>query len=114
MPLPELDVERLRDYCQAKVPDHALHQVRIELDLSPGAATIVEVRAPWREDFGPEWTRMPVARLRYVQRTGFWTLHHRDRNGRFRRYPFTGPSAKVAVLIDEIERVAPEKAKAAA
>lgn len=103
MPLPELDVERLRDYCQAKVPDHALHQVRIELDLSPGAATIVEVRAPWREDFGPEWTRMPVARLRYVQRTGVWTLYHRDRHGRFHRYPLTGPSAKIKVLIDEID-----------
>lgn len=102
--LPERDVERLRDYCQAKVPDDALDQVRVELDLSPGAATIVEVRAPWREDFGPEWTRSPVARLRYVQRTGVWTLYSRDRHGRFHRYPFTGPSAKIDVLIAEIER----------
>jgi hypothetical protein len=58
--LPDLDVERLRDYCQAKVPDHVLQQIRVELDLSPGAATVVEIRAPWREDYGPEWTRMPI------------------------------------------------------
>lgn len=104
MALPELGVERLRDYCQAKVPDHALHQVRVELDLSPGAATVVEVRAPWREDYGRDWTRMPIARLRYVQRTRVWTLYHRDRHGRSHRYPFVGPSNNVDVLIAEIDR----------
>ena len=109
MPLPEHDVELLRDYCQAKVPDHALHQVRMELELTPGAATIVEVRAPWREDFGPDWTRSPVARLRYTQKTGIWVLYSRDYRGhpdppRFRRYPFVGPSARIGVLIDELDR----------
>ena len=103
MPLPEHDVERLRDYCQSKVSDHALDQVRIELELSLSAATGVEVRAPWREDCGPEWTRLPIARLRYTQRTGTWTLYARDRNQRFHRYPFVAPSRDVNALIAEID-----------
>lgn len=104
MALPEHDVKRLRDYCQTKIPEHALDQVRIELELSPGAATIVEVRAPWREDYGPKWTRSPIARLRYTQRTGTWTLYARDRHQRFHRYPFVEPSADVTALIAEIDR----------
>ncbi|MBA2346930.1 MAG: DUF3024 domain-containing protein [Solirubrobacterales bacterium] len=109
MPLPEHDVEKLRDFCQARVPDRALDQVRVELELSPGAATIVEVRAPWREDYGPDWTRSALARLRYTMRTGVWTLYSRNFRGpidppKFRRYPFVGPSAKIEVLIEEIER----------
>jgi hypothetical protein len=104
VPLPELDVQRLRDYCQARVPDRALHQVRVELDLSPGAATIVEVRAPWRKDYGPEWTRRPIARLRYTTKTATWTLYHTDQNQKYHRYPYTPPSAKINLLINEIDR----------
>ncbi len=45
-------------------------QVRVEAEVDTRAVTIVERRPPWREDFGREWTRSPIARLRYVQRTG--------------------------------------------
>ena len=65
--------------------------------------TIVERRAPWREDFGPEWTRSPIARLRYVQRTGVWTLYWRDRNACWHRYDRVGPSARIEVLLDELD-----------
>ena len=32
--------------------------------------TIVECRPPWREDTGTEWTRFPIARLRYSKLRG--------------------------------------------
>lgn len=69
----------------------------------------VAPRMRWREDFGPDWTRSPVARLRYTQKTGVWVLYSRDYRGhpdppRFRRYPFVGPSARSGVLIDELDR----------
>ena len=102
--LPELDVARARRYCEQKVPAHARHQVRVEVEVEPRALTIVERRAPWREDLGPEWSRSPIARLRYVQRTGVWTLHWRDRNARWHRYDRVGPSARIDVLLDELDR----------
>ncbi|TVT23219.1 DUF3024 domain-containing protein [Amycolatopsis rhizosphaerae] len=43
--------------------------------------TILEVRAPWREDFGPDWTRRPVAQLRYDG--SHWRLYWPDRNTRW-------------------------------
>lgn len=47
------------------MPPHATHQVRLEVEVQGTAVTIVECRAPWRADVEPEWTRFPIARLRY-------------------------------------------------
>jgi len=68
------------------------------------AVTIVERRAPWRPDFGPERTAGPVARLRDVHKYRHWTLFWRDRNQRWHRYDLVEPTADVTVLLGEIER----------
>ena len=65
MGLPELDVARVQRWCAGRVLEHALHQVRVECEVAPRHLTIIERRAPWREDFGPEWSSFPIARLRY-------------------------------------------------
>jgi hypothetical protein len=41
------------------VPEHALHQVRVECEVAARHLTIVERRAPWREDFGPGVDQFP-------------------------------------------------------
>jgi len=102
--LPEADVARVRELCATRVPDHARHQVRVELDESPQALTIIECRPPWREDNGPDWTRSPIARLRYVGTTRLWTLYYRRHTGRWERYPLLPPTRRIGELIDEIDR----------
>jgi hypothetical protein len=97
-------VARVQRWCADRVPEHARHQVRIECEIDRLFLTIVERRAPWRADFGPEWTRLPVARLRFTAAPATWTLHWRDRNLRFHRYHLIEPSANVSRLIDEIDR----------
>lgn len=81
--LPGLDVAAIRHYCEQRVAPHALHQVRVEAQVNARSVTIVERRAPWREDYSPEWTTLGIARLRYVAKTGLWTLYWRDRNQRW-------------------------------
>ena len=63
--LPEPDITRVRRWCEQRVPEHARDQVRMECDAGARHLTIVECRPPWREGTGPEWTRFPIARLRY-------------------------------------------------
>lgn len=104
MALPGLDVAAIRHFCEQRVPPHALQQVRIEADISPTAVTIVEVRRPWREDYGREWTRGGVARLRYVAKYEHWVLYWRDRNQKRHLYDLLEPSPDVLVLLDEIDR----------
>jgi len=86
------------------VPEHARHQVRVECQIAPGHLTIVERRAPWREDLGPEWTSFPIARLRYTITERSWTLFWRDRNLRFHIYDLLAPLNRVEDLLNELDR----------
>ena len=100
---PPIDVAAIRAYCDGRVPAQFLDQLRVDAVVDGNAVTIVERRPPWREDFGPEWTAGPVARLRYTHKAATWSLFWRDRNQRWHRYTRIGPSARITVLLDEIE-----------
>ncbi|MGH3982521.1 MAG: DUF3024 domain-containing protein [Pseudonocardiaceae bacterium] len=85
-------------------PRGARHQVQVDCDLAPRHLTIVERRAPWREDHGSEWTRLPIARLRYTKASKTWTLYWRGCNLRFHAYHRIGPSTSINDLLAEIDR----------
>lgn len=104
MPIPEIELVRVKRFCDERVPAEAADQVRLEAEVEDGVITIVERRAPSHPVHGPEWTRLPIARLRYAEGTKLWTLYWRDRNLRFRRYDRLPPSPKLSVLLEEIAR----------
>ena len=43
--LPELDIARVRRWCEQRVPEHVRDQVRVECDISPRHLTILECLA---------------------------------------------------------------------
>ncbi len=102
--LPELDVARVRRWCDQRVPEHVRDQVRVECEVGPRHLTIVERRPHWNANADSEWTRFPIARLRYTMADKSWTLYWRDRNLRFHIYDLVAPSARVDDLLEEIER----------
>ncbi len=61
-------------------------------------------RAPWRPDDRSEWTRFPIARIRYAANTKAWTLYWRDRNLRFHLYNRVAPTTSIEDIIIEIGR----------
>jgi Protein of unknown function (DUF3024) len=101
VPPPGLDVAAIRHYCEQRVPPHALDQVRIEVDVEPRAVMVMECRAPWRKDFGPEWTRRGIARFRWTAKHQCWTLYCSDRNQRWHLYDLVEPTRDVLRLLDE-------------
>jgi hypothetical protein len=101
--LPETDVARVQRWCRARVPEHVRDEVRVEADVAGRHLTIVECRPPWRAEFGPEWTRFPIARLRYTQGTRLWSLYWRDRNLEFHEYNRVPASASVEELLAEVD-----------
>ncbi len=103
MAIPETAVAAVQRFCDERVPPQALHQVRLEVQVGPTALTIVERRAPWRPDYGPEWSTFPIARFRYTARTKLWTLYWRDRNLAFRLYDLVGPSRSIEVLLTAVD-----------
>jgi Protein of unknown function (DUF3024) len=106
--LPETDIARINRWAEqenARIPPHAREEVRIEFDVDDRSVTILECRTPWDpERMGPEWTRVPVARLRYTRSRREWTLYWPNRNSKFHRYDLVQPTTDVDALLDEIDR----------
>ena len=103
--IPDLDLARIRKYCADRVPERALNQVRMEADVRGSSVTILECRAPWREDFGPEWSRRGMAKLKYDSANNLWTLYWADRNGRFHLFDLIEPGSVVELLAEiELDR----------
>jgi hypothetical protein len=86
------------------VPEPVRDQVRVEVDVADRHMTIMECRPPWRPGFGTEWTRFPIARLRYTKVTRQWSLYWRDRNLHFHEYDRVPSSESVEDLLAEIDR----------
>lgn len=87
--IPELDQHRITRWVEVRIadlPDAARDKIRYELDVTATTVTILECRPPWRADYGPNWTRFPIARLRYTKTRRQWSLYSRDRNLRFHLY----------------------------
>jgi len=101
--LPDVDVARVQRWCQERVPEGVRDRIRVEVDVADRQMTIVECHPPWRDDMGPEWTRFPVARLRYTRSTGLWSLLWRDRNLRFHTYDRVPASPRVEDLLTEVD-----------
>ncbi|MDP1821466.1 MAG: DUF3024 domain-containing protein [Acidimicrobiales bacterium] len=57
----------------------------------------------WREDYGPESTRRPIARLRYVKARREGSLYWRDRHSKFHVYDQTPPTPSIRDLLEEVE-----------
>lgn len=106
--LPETDLARINRWVQAqnnRIPPHAREEVRIEAGFNDRSVTILECRPPWDPaGMGSEWTRVPVARLRYTKSRREWTLYWPDRNSRFHRYDLAQPTTDVVALLDEVDR----------
>ncbi len=103
--LPELvkkGVERdVGRYCEQRVLPHIRDKIRIEYEIRGNSVTIIERRPPWREDFGPEWSRLTVAQLRYEEEK--WALYWSDRNGKWHPYDLFEPTPDLSAALTEID-----------
>ena len=104
--LPETDVARVHRWVadrNEQVPAEARDQVRYELDIDQRSVTIQECRPPWKPENGPEWTRFPIARLRFTTARKEWSIYQRDRNLKFHRYDLFDPTPSIQTALDEID-----------
>ena len=78
MLVPETHLRQIARWCEAKVPERARELMRFEPAVQGANVTILEARAPRKEEVGPEWIRHPKARLRYDGSS--WWLYWPDRD----------------------------------
>jgi len=107
MPLPTLvktlAEKKVDEFCKKRVPAHVLDKVNLSYKISGNSITIFENRAPWHKDM-KEWTSMPIAQIRYNEKTGEWTLYCADRNNRWHKYEGLLPTKNIDQILAEIDR----------
>ena len=81
---------------------HVRDKVRLAFKFRDSSATIFEERAPWREEI-TEWTSMPVAQMRYDEKTGKWTLYCAVQKNKWHEYPELEPTKKLDAVLKEID-----------
>lgn len=102
MTVPDIHLRQITNWCEQRIPPHARDQVRVEHTVRGSTVTILEVRAPWPEDSGTEWTRRPIAQLRHDGTR--WWLYRPDRNTRWHLLedvPATTSPAPLLNVVDE-------------
>jgi hypothetical protein len=99
----ELDLARIRLWADDRVPIEHRDEVRIEIGVRGANVTIFELRPPWPDEVGPDWSRRPLVQLRHTG-GGFWLLLWHDRRGRWQRYPLAPRATRdLDALLAEID-----------
>jgi len=57
--VPDLDLLKIRKYCEEKTPQEFRSQMRVEVGVRGKSVTIFESRPPWDKQ-GTEWSRLPI------------------------------------------------------
>ncbi|MFI5035870.1 MAG: DUF3024 domain-containing protein [Acidimicrobiales bacterium] len=101
--IPNRDLDQIHEYAARQVPPELQDQIRMEVDIRGRTVTIFERRPPWREDFGPEWTREGVARMKYDAESKRWTLYWSDSNERWHIFGLITPGT-IEKILREVEQ----------
>jgi hypothetical protein len=101
--LPSDDVDIVRRWAEQRISPDVRDQIRIDVDESHHSLTLSECRPPWREDFGPEWSRTPFARLTFTRVGDEWLLECIDGKGGFRPYAHAEPTRAIGGLLAAID-----------
>jgi hypothetical protein len=102
-PIPQTDLAVIGRFCEANSPAEHAHELRVEYGLRGNSVTLYECRPPWDPNLGPDWSRQPVAQLRYEPSDRHWRLDYADRNSRWHYYDVTEPTTNLNELIAEID-----------
>lgn len=106
MPLPPsvrtVTEKKIADYCKNKIPEHIQNEIKISFKFRGNSVTIFENRPPWSKE-NKEWTSLSVAKMRYDEKTGKWTLYCADRNSRWFEYWDIEPTKDINKLLIGID-----------
>ena len=86
----------VQTWCDERCPPDERMRLAVHADAT--SITIVEERAPWR-DPADEWTRSPMARLRWTTTSGQWQLYERHSDDRWHRHPYAEPTSDLVTLL---------------
>ena len=90
----------LAEFCRSHSSEAVADQLRYEYSLSANSALLIEQRPSFLN--AAEWTSRPVAKFRYSEAKGVWTLYWSDRNDKWHRVSSAPAAPKIEALLAQI------------
>jgi hypothetical protein len=99
--VPEFAVAKARRWAESQTPPEHRDKMRVEIGVRGKSMTVFECRPPWDGSEG-EWSRQPLAQIRFVEAKGTFTLHWADSNSRWHSYDEVEVLSSLAEILREI------------
>ena len=94
--------ERLRVYCEEKVPERLREKIRFGFRVRGNSVILFEERPSFADR--SQWVDIVVAQFRFDPEDGKWTLYWADRNSRWHIYDDVSPNKNFHVLLTEVDK----------
>jgi hypothetical protein len=91
-------------YCGSHCPPHFERQVRLTYRIDGDDVWLLEKQPVYRTHGVPAIREVPLARVRFVQSSGCWHLHHVVADGRLRRYAALFATRDFLRVLREVDR----------
>ena len=87
---------------QRRSPPHLRDEVRLTYDVKDHSVEVYEERPGWRNR--SHWTRLGIAKFKYVKRTQKWHLYWMRQDLKWHLYEPLSVSRTIEKLVAEVER----------
>ena len=102
----EIDKRRVSqivgNFCNYRVPPHARDQIKMLYEIYGNDVNIIESRPHWQND--NTWTKMPIAKIRYLPKEMSWQLLWVRANGKWQKSQQLQPIKDLRKIIQEIDK----------
>jgi len=102
MAVPVPAIANIQRFCEKHSPPEMRDELRLEYTTRGNSVTIADCRPVWQGAPG-DWTRMPIAQLRYQPANELWTLYWADRNDRWHLYEDLEPTKDLDAVLAEVD-----------
>ncbi len=88
-------------FCSRKTPAHLKNKLRFDYEIEKQNVIIYEIRPVWNNP--ADFTKMPIAKLTYVNSRKIWKLYWKRANGKWDKYDPKESAKKLRTLVQAIE-----------
>ena len=101
----ELELRRIAktvgELCRRMSPPQHADELRVVYDIDGHTVSIWEERPPWRGS--GDWTRMGIAKFRYVRSRGTWTLYWMRDDLKWHVFGPVAPTRDLGTLVKVVD-----------
>jgi len=105
MAFTDIDLQKIKNevggLCLKRTPAHLKDQLRYEFVIEKQNIVINEIRPAWNNP--SEFTKLPMAKLSYVNSQKVWKLYWKRASGKWVRYEPKESAKDLRVLVKEID-----------